>query len=279
MKKKLVMALLVCSMTATMLAGCGGKEKEDEKASKDSPQKITVAVGSNFKPYVYVDENDQPAGYDVEVLKAVDEKLEQYEFEFQSMDFKNILLSVESNKAQIGSQQFEINEERQKKYLYADEDFAKFVAYLIVSKDNNEVKSLEDLAGKSITLPTADNTEKVINEFNEEHPDNPIEIKWVDNPSREEQVASLENGTWDAYNAIPVVIKEMNEEFGDKIKAVGEPLSVTSSYFLYNKDQKELKEAVDGALKELKEEGKLSEISMDTLGVDITKDDGGMSEE
>lgn len=280
MRRRFVNVFLACCLTAGLLAGCGKEKSEESKeASASNPQKITVAVGSNFKPYTYVDEDDQPAGYDVEVLKAIDEKLDAYEFEFESMDFKNILLSVESNKAQIGSQQFEINEERQKKYLYNDEDFAKFVSYLIVSKDNTTIKELKDLAGKTMTLPTADNVETVINEFNEKNPDNPIKIKWVDNPSREEQVASLANGTWDATDAIPVVLKEMNEAYGNKVKAVGEPLTITNSYFLLNKDQQKLKEAMDEALKELKEDGTLSEISNEILGVDITKEDGGVSKE
>lgn len=272
MQKRISILMLVIFSFIIFLSGCGKEKTEIENSSDDKPKKIVVAVGSNFKPYTYVDENDNSSGYDIEVLKAVDEKLKDYEFEFESMDFKNILLSVESNKAQIGSQQFEINEERQKKYLYAEEDFAKFISYLIVSKDNNDINGIEDLAGKSITLPTADNTESVINEFNEKHPENKIEIKWVDNPSREEQVASLENGLWDATDAIPVVLKEMNDAFGNKLKAVGEPLTITNSYFLYNKDQEELKIAVDKALKELKEEGTLSKISIDSLGVDITKE-------
>lgn len=273
MNKKLLAIILSGCLMASALTGCGSKDKE---AAGDGVQKITVAVGNTFPPYAYTDENDKPAGYDVEVLKAIDEKLEQYEFEYQSMDFKNILLSVESNKAQIGTQQFERNPEREEKYLYNDESFAKFTPYTVVGSNNNTIKSFEDLAGKTMILPTADNTEQSINEFNEKHPDNPIKIKWMESGSTEETLALLESSDEYATPIIPVLINLINQEYGGKLKAVGEPIIRNDSYFLLNKDQTELKEAMDKALVELREEGKLSELSMSTLGVDVTQDNGGI---
>lgn len=43
--------------------------------------------GNGYKPYCYIDENGQPAGYELEVLKAIDELLPQYEFEFEPTEF------------------------------------------------------------------------------------------------------------------------------------------------------------------------------------------------
>lgn len=43
-------------------------------------RKVYVAVGATFEPYTYIDENNQPAGYDVAVLQEIDNRLPQYEF-------------------------------------------------------------------------------------------------------------------------------------------------------------------------------------------------------
>ena len=65
-----------------------------------------------------------------------------------------------------------------------------------------------------------------------------------------------------------------NREYGngtDFLKLVDDPLQTSSTYWLYDKDNTQLQSDVDGALKELKESGKLSEISIEVLVGDYTK--------
>jgi polar amino acid transport system substrate-binding protein len=67
--------LLLTALIIT-LAACGTKEQE--KAATDTSEKkteITIATATMPKPFTYVGEKGKLVGYDIEVAKAVFEKL------------------------------------------------------------------------------------------------------------------------------------------------------------------------------------------------------------
>ena len=55
---------------------------KDDAEGSDGVQKIKVAWQTNSYPLQYEDEDGNLTGYEIEVLKLVDEALPQYEFEF-----------------------------------------------------------------------------------------------------------------------------------------------------------------------------------------------------
>ena len=88
-------------LIAAILSGCGSKtagsgsaqnggQNTEQNTMQDitaqgnsdsqKVRKVYVAVGATFEPYTYIDENNQPAGYDVAVLQEIDNRLPQYEF-------------------------------------------------------------------------------------------------------------------------------------------------------------------------------------------------------
>ncbi len=53
-------------------------------------------------------------------------RLPQYEFKFQSIELKNLLLSLDAKKINIATQQFEKNPDREAKYLFTNEGFVNY---------------------------------------------------------------------------------------------------------------------------------------------------------
>ena len=115
-------------LIAAILSGCGSKTAESgsaqngeqnteqnttqdttaqENSDSQKVRKVYVAVGATFEPYTYIDENNQPAGYDVAVLQEIDNRLPQYEFQIENMELANISVALDAKKVSIGSQQFE----------------------------------------------------------------------------------------------------------------------------------------------------------------------------
>lgn len=88
-----------------LLAACGnaGAAEDNQAAANPDAETIVVGTGNAYQPFVYLDENEELQGYDIEVLRAVDEKLDQYNFEYESMDFKNILTSLSADKVQLAA--------------------------------------------------------------------------------------------------------------------------------------------------------------------------------
>ncbi|MDR2137703.1 MAG: transporter substrate-binding domain-containing protein, partial [Synergistaceae bacterium] len=222
-----------------------------------------------FEPYAYIDENNQPAGYDVAVLKAIDERLPQYEFVFESLEFKNLLLGVDAGKLDIASQQFETNPEREAKYLFTTEGFANYDKRIVVKKGRTDIKSIDDLAGKRVSVGSGSNSAAILEKYNAEHPDTKIEI--IYRASSQVDYDNLVNDRADAAVMTRRVFNRTNEAFGGGLGIVEENLfSKSDAYFILAKKETRLRDDIDAALRELKKDGTLTKISIQYTGGDYT---------
>jgi L-cystine transport system substrate-binding protein len=268
--RQLVLAAFLTALGGTVLTGCGKKEA----VAGSGATKVVVGTGNSYEPYCYLDDKGNLAGYEYEVLKAVDELLPEYEFEFKTSDFANVLISLDAGKIDIGAHQYEWNKERDEKYLFGKEPYTTYVTYLTVAGDKNDIKSLDDLKGKKVKSSTGSNSVYILENYNKEHGDNPIKIDYVNNSTDEETVTGLLNGVWDATIMTSRDADKLNKNYGngkEVIKITGDPVQTSSTYFVFAKNNTKLQEAVDGALKQLKENGKLAQISVDVIGGDYTE--------
>lgn len=266
-------ATLSLALVASLVTGCG-KSSDASSTSKDGVTKIRVGSGTTYEPYCYLDENGDAVGLEYDLLKAIDEKLPQYEFEYQSLAFDNLLLSVDSDKLDFVAHQYSANPEREEKYLLSDETYTVFDTYITVLADNNDINSLDDLQGKTVWGGgvTSEVNTALVN-YNNEHSDNPIVIVNSDDTTYEYQTENLKNGAWASSISQALDVAGYNEEAGTELlKTVGDPVTSSLTHYIFRKDKQELKEAVDGALKELREDGTLAEISTKWLGGDYTGD-------
>ncbi len=255
---------------ALLLSACGNQSDATETSKNPDSETIVVGTGNVYQPFVYLDENNELQGYDVEILKAIDEKLDQYNFEYESMDFKNILTSLSAGKVRLAAHQYEYNDERAANYLYGEVGYTDYTLYIVHDGGQNATyQSLDDLVGKKVFASPGGNVAYLLEKYNKEH-DDKIEIIYNE-ASSEVFVKGLQNGTADAAVLTKYDTNKYNEQFNADLQISGEPINVSKTYFLYEKGDEELKEAVDGALQELIDEGTLSKLSIDILGDDYTK--------
>ncbi len=108
--------------------------------------------------------------------------------------------------------------------------------------------------------------------YNKDHKDNPIKIEYVNNSTDEETITGLLNGVWDATVMTKRDADKLNKNYGKTaLKVTGDPVQTSSTYFVFSKKDTELQGAVDGALKQLKKDGKLKQLSIDVIGGDYTE--------
>lgn len=148
--KKLASILAVTLAAGVLATGCGSSSGSASKDSSSDSGKtvIKAATGANAKPYVYVGDDDKPAGYDVDVLNAVFDKLPDYELEYEVTDFGSVLSGLNSGNYQIGVNNFSYNEDRGASYLYSY-PYDKISYVFVTKKGGKEIKSFEDAAGLS----------------------------------------------------------------------------------------------------------------------------------
>lgn len=276
-KKRITAILTTGVLVGALLAGCGSSDKSgtENNGAKDGADgnvtTIRVGTGTTYKPYCYLDEDGNLAGYELEVLKAIDEQLPQYEFEYETSDFTGLFSSLSQGKLDVVAHQVEYNEERGANYLFGKEPYTTYVTYIAVPESVNDVNSLDDLAGKTAFLLAGGNAEYILEEYNKEHPDAQINLDIVQSLSDDEKVAGLKSGKWDFEISTKRDVEKENKDYDAGMKVVGEPVQTSDTYFVFQKGNTELQEAFDGAIKELKESGKLAEISTEILGGDYTE--------
>lgn len=270
--KKSGIILLAGMLVAGVLAGCGQESDSDD----DSVTTIKVGTGSGIKSMWYEDDDGNFTGYCVEVLRAIDEKLPQYKFEFvQHEGLAGVLTSLDAEKVRVGEYLFSKTEEREEKYLFGDVGYYYSKSYITTLADRDDLNSIEDFAGKVVGVIQGEAFETALRTWNEEHPGQEIIIEYISWGTDEENYSLLASGRVDGLtDGSAYTVSSWNASFGDGedvVKIVGEPVLVETDYLLFNKDDTALKEEFDNALQELKEEGKLSELSIQFLGYDVTE--------
>ena len=269
-KLKGIIVLTLVAILVFGLFGCAGKDdvsSEETAASKNLLEEIqeegtlTVAIEGTYPPYTYHEEStDELTGYDVDIARAVAEKL-GVEVEFVETKWDSIIAGLDAERYDVIINQVGITPERQEKY-----DFSQPYTYtkgvLIVSKDNSEINSFEDLAGKKSAQTIASNWAATAESFG-------AKIEGTDGFSQ--SVELVLSGRADATLNDDVTFYEYlkaKPEAELKIAATYNEVNVSGA--LIRKGNPEFVEAIDAALNELREEGKLKEISEKYFGADVS---------
>lgn len=270
---KIVKVLLATFLITATLVGCSSKDTatSSETSGASEPETIVVGIGNAYKPYCYLDEKGELAGYELEVLKEVNKRLPQYKFEYQPQEFKNILIGLGAKKVDIGAHQYEKNPEREEKYLFADESYTNYILRVVVKKDRTDINSIDDLRGKKAEVEPGTNNAYVLEDYNKKN-NNAVNLVYSSG-DRATTVKNLEDGRIDGFIAVKRVVADLNKAYGDKLKTVGDPVSTSNTYYVFRKDDKQLKADIDKAIKSMHEDGTLSKISNDILGGDYTKNE------
>ena len=278
--KKLASILAVTLAAGVLATGCGSSSGSASKDSSSDSGKtvIKAATGANAKPYVYVGDDDKPAGYDVDVLNAVFDKLPDYELEYEVTDFGSVLSGLNSGNYQIGVNNFSYNEDRGASYLYSY-PYDKISYVFVTKKGGKEIKSFEDAAGLSFEGGTGISVSNAVEAWNEKNPDKKIDITYTDADTAI-TLQHIEDGTTDLaiidvamYNAYQkeynydVVANQISDE---DAKAIADN---SYAYYIFPKDKEELRDKVDEQLKELKKDGTLSKLSQKYFGQDTAPED------
>jgi L-cystine transport system substrate-binding protein len=273
MKKRLMIVMTL--LLALVLSACSSQETKTASKTTSEPakkgakvQKIIVGTGTQFPNVCFIDKDGKLTGYDVELVRKIDEKLPDYEFEFKTMEFSNLLLSLETNKIDFIAHQMEVNEERQKKFLFNEEPYNVFPLHVTVNKNNNDIHSIKDLKGKKAIVSPTSNSAVFLEKYNKEN-NAGIEIVYAGN-GPDSTINQIKTGRADATITTPFSVDFNNDAVDAQQKVVGEPLLNSKVYFLLRKDETPLQKKIDEVLVDLKKEGVVSDLSKKWLGADYT---------
>ncbi|WP_271401855.1 transporter substrate-binding domain-containing protein [Salinicoccus roseus] len=269
--------LLFMSLSAVllMLAACGGEEESAEGSEESGEVRtVEVAVSSSSRPLSYVGDDGELTGYEPELLRAIDEKLEGYEFNMEGASDSAGEIGLDTGQYDLLAQGLILSPEREESYLVPDESNGPSLMKIFATGDQEgEIESLDDLQGKNVVpvTPTG-GVFNLLNGYNEEHPDNQIEFDTSDGGiPTSDRLQEVNDGVYDALvHPSNLGQQEIIEEAGLDIH-VTEPVEINPTYFLIHDSEEntELRDKVSEALAELKEDGTVSELSNEFYGEDI----------
>ncbi|MDR2447214.1 MAG: transporter substrate-binding domain-containing protein [Treponema sp.] len=239
---------------AIALTGC-------KKSEQSGVRTILVGASNDYPPLCYLDADGNLVGFEKDLLDAIDKKLPQYTFKYEVLEFKNILASLDAGRLDIAAHNYGINEERREKYLFSEEGYRTDYSYIVVPDFINDITSLDDLRGRTISVPPASSWAYTVESYNAEHPDNPIIINYYES-TPDVLVTNLLTRVVDATLLTESDVKLANTFWGTSFKTVGKPVGeLEESRYVYQKNAVELQKAIDQALRELKASGELEAIT------------------
>lgn len=258
-----------------LLAACGSEdEPSSESETAAGVRKVVAAVPPTSKPLSW-EEDGELQGYEPSVIRLVDEELEDYEFELVGVADSAAEVGLDTGKYDMIAQGLFKTGERANKYLIPEESNGSSLMRIYTNTigDNKNIERMEDLVGKDIYHPTpSGGVFNFLMDWNEENPDYQIDFTPSDAAfSYADILKQVEAGRYDVFiHPSNVGQKEIIEYENLDIRET-EPVEVTPTYFMFHDEEENiaLVEDVNRVLKELKESGKLSELSIEFFDEDI----------
>ena len=274
MKRRTFISLMGVMAAAGVLGltGCSDKTAASSTAGPaplnklDSIQKsgkLVVALEGAWQPWSYHDSSDTLVGYDVEVSRAIAEKL-GVEPEYVESDWDSLFAGLDAGRYDMVCNGVEVTEERAKTY-----DFTIPYGYihtsLAVRKDNEDIHSFEDLKGKT----TANSLASTYMELAESYG---ATVQGID--TLEETIQLLTAGRIDATLNADVSFYDylnVHPEADFKLVAQTAEASHVAIPVLKSEDTAYL-DALNAAIEELRADGTLKTLSEKYFGQDISSE-------
>ncbi len=245
--KKVVLGLVVLALIVGMI---GVPAYAASIMDKDT---IIVGTSGSYPPFEFHDKTGALVGFDIDLANEVGKRLGK-KVEWVDMAFDGVIPSLLTGKINMIAAALSITEERSKKVAFSTPYMVSLSAF-VLPVGSAEMKSLEDFKGKTIAVQLATTQDVFVSEIEgitvKRFPKlndavREVALKRADASFMDETVA-------ETYINSDEFKGQLEKSFTVELKGAKQALAVS-------KEDPAFLDAVNGVLKELEEEGFISEL-------------------
>ncbi len=265
--RKILVLLLTALFILVTFAACGQSGNASDQSLKyiQDRGKLILGLDDAFPPMGFRDDDNNIVGFDVDVAKAVCQKL-GVELVLQPIDWDAKEQELTTKNIDCIWNGFSVNEEREKNMTlskpYMDNNMV-----LVVRADSN-IKTLADMKDKKLALQAGSTALDALNS-KAEFKASLKEVAQLDDNLQ--ALLNLDTKSVDAVLMDSIFANYYIAKNNKAFVVLSESLSTEEYAVGFRKGDVALKNAVDKALKELAKDGTIAQISTKWFGKDITK--------
>lgn len=246
--KKTIALILAMLMMFSVLAGCG--------SSDSGKQKFVMGIDPEYPPFSYLGDDGNYTGFDVEIAQAVCDYL-GWELEIFEVNWDQKLVQLDANECDcVWSGMTILDSMKESGYVISDPYY--YNTQVLVVKDDSNIASSKDLAGKTVAVQLGTSGESLLNEDLKDLADTFGELVTCD--SFLKCFTELEGGAADAvFVDLPVALNYVKDHSG--LKIIDEQLGAEEYGIAFRSGDEELCKQVEEALQALVENGTYAEIA------------------
>jgi L-cystine transport system substrate-binding protein len=222
---------------------------------------IKIGTEGTYAPFTFHNADNKLVGFDVEIGQAVAEKL-GVKAEFVEGKWDGLIAGIDANRYDAVINQVGITEARKEKYDFSD-PYIVSKAVLIVKDDNAEIKSFEDLKGKTSAQSLSSNFGKIAEAAGAE---------LVGTDGFDQSIQLVLTGRADATINDSLSFLDFKKQKPDApVKIAAEKEEADASGIIVRKGDPELVAAINKALADIKADGTYQKIADTYFGQDVSK--------
>lgn len=222
---------------------------------------IKIGTEGTYAPFTFHNAENKLVGFDVEIGQAVAEKL-GVKAEFIEGKWDGLIAGLDANRYDAVINQVGITEARKQKYDFSD-PYIVSKAVLIVKDGNEEIKSFDDLKGKTSAQSLSSNFGKIAEAAGAE---------LVGTDGFDQSIQLVLTGRADATINDSLSFLDFKKQKPEApVKIAAEKEEADASGIIVRKGDPELVAAINKALADIKADGTYQKIADTYFGQDVSK--------
>jgi L-cystine transport system substrate-binding protein len=259
MNKK-VLFFISMILFSLIITACGSSEESLWDKVSDNGEIVVGTSGTLFPASYYPEDSDELTGYDVEVMREIGKRLD-LDITFKEIGIDGLFTAINSGRVDIAINDLEITDERKESYAFTKPYKYSYTTMIVREDDLSGIHSLEDLEGKKAGGGATTVFSKIAEHFG-------AEVVTYGNVTNDVYLRDVENGRTDTVINDYYLQSFALTVFPDLKITIHPDLKFhpTEQAIALPKDATTLKEKIDEALQEMREDGTLTEISKQFFG-------------